>query len=382
MKWICFILATGFWSTQVSAQHCDLGRYGTEEVFSADEVVKHSNLPFAQAQNLFSGNLQSLELDIWEPDPAIDSEVIRPLVVWVHGGSFMGGSRQEMNYFCEEFAKRGFVTATVSYRLGWDCDPNAGIFTCAVCGSQSSKLLTAAYCSSQDVRAGLRYLVNNAEEYGIDPNWIFLGGVSAGSISALSVAFMDQLDADALLPNAVLQAGPLNSSGNELTDTYEIKGVINDCGAVFNTSVIGEDDRIPVISFHDEGDCVVPYGNGRVLSCLGCAAFPTASGSSQIHNRLMQMDVCSELNTLQLSLLHCGWPSGNIVKRSACFLKRIMCGVCTSGDNNNVAASSPCGNLSLPDPNDDSCVADINTDGIIGTGDLIILLAAFGNICP
>lgn len=380
MKLICYVLMTVLWSSNLWAQHCDLGRYGTEEVFSSNEIVQHQNIEFAQAQNLFSGNLQSLKLDVWEPNPEIDSESLRPLIVWVHGGSFLAGSRQEMNYFCDEFAKRGFVSATVSYRLGWNCDPNAGILTCAICGSQSSNLLTAAYCSSQDVRAALRYLVNHAEEYGIDPNWIFIGGVSAGSISALSVAFMDQNEANELLPNAVEQAGLLDTSGNDLTETYEIKGVINDCGAVFNSSVIDAEDRIPVISFHDEGDCVVPYGNGRVLSCLGCTAFPLASGSSIIHNRLMELDVCSELNTLQLSLNHCGWPSGNIVKRGACFLKRTMCGVCTSGDNSNTAASSPCGSLSLPD--NDSCIADLNFDGVIGTGDLIILLAAYGNVCP
>ena len=379
MKRAFFLLAL-FLVFRLSAQHCDLGRYSTDEVFTANELIQHSNIPYGEALNLFSGNTESLQLDVWEPNPAIDPEIIRPLVVWAHGGSFQSGSRQDMNFFCEEFAKRGFVTATVSYRLGWNCDPNAGILTCALCANQSNNLLTAAYCSSQDVRAALRYLVNNAAEYGIDPNWIFLGGVSAGSISALSVAFLDQEEANTLLPNAVQQAGLLDTSGNSLTNTYQISGVINDCGAVFNPEVIGENDQVPVISFHDEFDCVVPYGNGRVLSCLGCTAFPTASGSSQIHSRLLDLEICSELNTLQLSLLHCGWPSLNIVRRSACFLKRIMCGVCTSSDNSNVTAYSPCSSLSLPDA-PEGCLGDLNTDGIINTGDLVILLSLFGTIC-
>lgn len=340
------------------------------------------NIEYGQATNLFSDQLESLQMDIWEPNQAIDQIESRPLIVWVHGGSFQSGNRSDMNNLCEEFASRGYVAATVSYRLGWGCDPNAGILTCAFCGNLSSNLLTAAYSSSQDVRAALRYLVHHADEYKIDVSNIFIGGLSAGSISALSVAFMDQEEANALLPQAVAVAGLVDESGNDLTDTYEIKAVINDCGAVFNSSVITEEDMIPVISFHDEFDCIVPYGNGRVLNCLGCEAFPFVSGSSEIHSRLQQLGECSSLNTVQLSIGHCSWPEASIAELGACFLKRVMCEECDSNTNTNLLASAECAALSQPIEIEEDCPEDLNGDGLINTGDLTQLLSAFGQNCP
>lgn len=369
-------------SASINGQQCLEDRYSQFPIFTSEALVQNLNVEYGQATNLFSGQLESLQLDVWEPNQSIDQLEERPLIVWIHGGSFQSGNRTDMNNLCEEFASRGYVAATISYRLGWECDPDAGLLTCALCGDLSDNLLTAAYCSSQDLRAALRYLVENAEEYGIDTDWIFLGGLSAGSISALSVAFMDQAEADLLLPQAVQAAGPVDLSGNDLTNTYDIKGVINDCGAVFDASVITEEDQMPVISFHDEFDCIVPYGNGRVLNCFGCSAFPFVAGSSVIHSRLQELNECSELNTIPLSPSHCSWPEGNLAERGACFLKRIMCEECNSGTNNNIFAGATCNELFVEaEPVDESCPEDLNGDGVINTGDLTQLLSVYGGNC-
>jgi len=57
------------------------------------------------------------EMDIYTSDG--DTEINRPLILFMHGGSFTAGSKEELDCvdFCESFAKRGYVTASVNYRL-------------------------------------------------------------------------------------------------------------------------------------------------------------------------------------------------------------------------------------------------------------------------
>jgi poly(3-hydroxybutyrate) depolymerase len=361
------------------AQHCVSGRYGEQVIFAAEEIEVIPNISFAEVENTFTGATQTLNLDVWMPSAEVDPLTSRPVIFLVHGGSFLAGNRAEMNGMCLGFAQRGYVAVTLSYRLGWGCDPNAGIFLCAACGPLQGQLRTAVYNAVQDAHAAVRFILSDAASYGIDPNAVFIGGTSAGAITALGTAFLDQAEANAFAPVAETLSGPLFTSGNDIVYTPTFRGVINNCGALPSVAVIN--DALPVISFHDDGDCVVPYGSGRVLNCLGCAAFPLVVGSQIIHNTLAAQGVCTELNTQQLSLLHCSWPSGNIVNRASCFLKRTLCDVCTSSTNNANNLSSPCMNLGNDQDSVESCTGDLNGDQTINVADLIIMLSVFGTTC-
>ena len=56
-------------------------------------------------------------MDIYTP--VGDNYTNRPLLIFAHGGSFIGGSKTNptMVDLCETFAKRGYVTASINYRL-------------------------------------------------------------------------------------------------------------------------------------------------------------------------------------------------------------------------------------------------------------------------
>lgn len=373
----CFILVV--FTEVLSAQHCVSGRYGEQVVFTAEQIEVLANVPFAEVENTFTGASQTLSLDVWMPSSDVDPLTSRPVVFLIHGGSFLGGNRAEMNGMCLGFAQRGYVAVTLSYRLGWGCDSNAGFFFCAVCGPLEDQLRTAVYNAVQDAHAAVRFIVSDAASYGIDPNAVFIGGTSAGAITALGTAFLDQAEANTFAPSAEALSGPMFTSGNDIVYTPTFRGVINNCGALPSVAVINE--ALPVISFHDDGDCVVPYGSGRVLNCLGCPAFPLVVGSQVIHNTLAAQGVCTELNTQQLSLLHCTWPSGNIVNRASCFLKRTLCDVCTSSTNNANNLASPCMNLGNDQDSVELCTGDLNGDQTINVADLIIMLSVFGTTC-
>ena len=82
-----------------------------------------------------------------------------PAVLCIHGGGFRAGSREGYNKLCLTLAQRGFVAATISYRLA-----PMHQFPAAV----------------HDTKAAVRWLRANAAKYGIDPARIGVTGGSAG----------------------------------------------------------------------------------------------------------------------------------------------------------------------------------------------------------
>jgi acetyl esterase/lipase len=80
-------------------------------------------------------------------------------VVCIHGGGFRAGNRDRWNALCQQLGERGYVAATVSYRLA----PKYP-FPAAV----------------HDVKAAVRWLRGNAAKYGVDPARIGAVGDSAG----------------------------------------------------------------------------------------------------------------------------------------------------------------------------------------------------------
>src|SRR4051812_7756704 len=65
-----------------------------------------------------TSNGTTLKLDVYEPTG--DTLSARPVLIMAHGGSFYGGTKTDDNAvttFCTNFAKRGYVTVSIDYRL-------------------------------------------------------------------------------------------------------------------------------------------------------------------------------------------------------------------------------------------------------------------------
>lgn len=317
--------------TSAQSQHCLTDRYSQDTIFSEAQIDVLTNIDYAQAMS-WNDTLHHLKMDIYQPNQALDPVEKRPLILMTHGGSFAVGNKSGMAYYAMEMAQRGFVTASINYRLGWNCDVVNEV-PCNSCTNQAGKLKEAVYMAVQDQRAALRYLVHEADNLGIDTAFIFVQGESAGSITSLSSAFWSQAEAEAFCPTCLDEAGLLDTSGNSLTDSYTIKGVVNSCGGIpeIGQGVL-DGHNIPVIGFHAEWDCVVPYGGGPVINCIiTCGAFFWVGGSNAIRGQLHQNGVCYQMNQVLASFEHCsGSPPSAIVGKSACFLKGILCENCTS----------------------------------------------------
>lgn len=329
-----------------SAQICYPGRFSETPMFDSSEIRKDSNIVYAVSKNYFTGVTQSLMMDVYYPAATADTMQNRPFILLIHGGAFLAGNRNDMAYESMEYARRGFVAATIQYRLGWNCAATDLLGVCIFCQGNNYDLKTATYAAAQDGRAALRYINANCATWNASPNWLFIGGESAGAITAYHATFWDQTEANAFSSWAVAAVGTLDTAGNSLPNTWVVRGLIDNCGAIANDSSLMNNGVIPVISFHDQLDCVVPYANGQVISCL-CQPFYYAKGSQLVNSRLTTMGVCTELNTVVNSANHCSYPKPSIVKRSSCFLKRIMCYNCVSATNTNIWAVDSCDNVML-----------------------------------
>lgn len=100
---------------------------------------------------------RALQLDLYLPKSALPQK--KPGIVFVHGGGWRAGFRTNFTPMAIGLAERGYVVATVSYRLSSEAQYPAAI---------------------HDVKAALRWLRNNAKKYGVNPEQIAVGGGSAG----------------------------------------------------------------------------------------------------------------------------------------------------------------------------------------------------------
>lgn len=90
---------------------------------------------------------------------AAKGEDALPLIVYAHGGYYVGDDKADFAYYCQTLASRGYTVANINYQLAPE-------------GPYPTQML--------QVNEAIRFLLAHAEEYRIDPARIFIGGDSAG----------------------------------------------------------------------------------------------------------------------------------------------------------------------------------------------------------
>lgn len=250
---------------------CNSNRYD-EEVFTSidttNDVVYGSNLNYQGANTI-------LNMDIYEPSG--DTAAFRPLIVWVHGGSFVGGSKLDNDVvgLCQHFAKRGYVCASINYRLGITFPFN------------QSNATNSVFRGVQDMKAAVRFFRQDAattNTYHIDPDMIFGGGSSAGAFCALHLAYLDQPSELPSTIDTTVLGGMEGNSGNPGYSS-EVRAVLNLCGAMGDTAWMLHGDE-PVCSMHGTIDDVVPY-NTQMLYLLGTFPIMVVNGSYSVNEHAM-----------------------------------------------------------------------------------------------
>ncbi|MBX3228295.1 MAG: alpha/beta hydrolase, partial [Labilithrix sp.] len=119
-------------------------------------------------------------LDVYTP--AGGAATKRPLFVWIHGGAFASGSRRDPHLvrLARHTASLGFVSVSIDYTLA-----NVGFDETRPFPYPGAAVAAAR----DDARAAIAFMRRRADELGIDPNDVAIGGASAGAITAMAVAY-------------------------------------------------------------------------------------------------------------------------------------------------------------------------------------------------
>ncbi len=143
------------------------------------------------------GNEDCLTLNVWSP--AARGEGKRPVMVWIHGGSFTGGSASAALYDGQALARRGVVVVTLNYRLG-----HFGFFAHPALSRAAEGEAVANY-GLMDMIAALQWVRRHIATLGGDPDKVTLFGQSAGGVAVQHLMLAPA--ARGLFSQAISQSG-------------------------------------------------------------------------------------------------------------------------------------------------------------------------------
>ncbi len=193
------------------------------------DSVTIQTLTYAQKDNA------TLDLDVYTPWK--DNEKQRPVFIYVHGGGFYTGVRNDNRAiaFCKKIAKHGYIAISIDYRL-----LRKNTETRFGCNCPVNDKLAALGAATKDLQDAVQFIFKKKTDLGIDTNKIILCGSSAGAETVLSKVYNHSLfDIKA--------------------DDIRYAGVISLAGAIVDTSIITRDMAIPTMLFHGTKDNLVPY---------------------------------------------------------------------------------------------------------------------------
>ncbi|MDO8389591.1 MAG: alpha/beta hydrolase fold domain-containing protein [Actinomycetota bacterium] len=217
------------------------GRY-FEHVFS--DVTVSTDEVYATAPDLVSGADVTLHLDVYQP--VDDTLASRPTIVWVHGGGFKAGSKEILREVATEWARRGYVTVSVEYRLdrGNRCQDVQDLkIADGEVEVERLRCAAAIDAAQHDTQAAIRWLRANASEFGIDAERIAIGGFSAGAVTAVNVA---------------TQADDPGDVGEHLDQPSDVSAALVASGCSFMPEEITAGDA-PMYLLASENDQAVPF---------------------------------------------------------------------------------------------------------------------------
>lgn len=230
-----------------------------------------------------TANNWEAKLDVYVPRSAGP----HPTVLHIHGGGWVGGSRESVLLRALPYLEMGFAVVNVSYRLGQ---------------------VSLAPAAVEDCLCALRWIVRNAKEYGFDTSRIVTTGYSAGGHLALTTGMIPAsagLDRQCPGTEPLRVAAVVNWFG--ITDVADLLDGANT--RTYAVSWLGSlPDRVevakrvspltyvrrdlpPVLTIHGDADPTVPYAH-----------------ATKLQSALQQAGVAAELVTIPKGL-HGNFPA-------------------------------------------------------------------------
>lgn len=224
-----------------------------------------------------------LKLDVYYPS---NDDNNRPVFMFIHGGGFVGGTKTkpEIVDMAGFYASRGWVFISVDYRTTEELITVVGTpqedlisfyrgiaptewIEFALQGAETPKQFEqsiAMYMAQRDSKAALRWIVANSEAYGINTNFITVGGASAGAITTIALGISNQED----FRDEISIANDPTLSTTNLEESFNVKSMIYFWGsnvkldlfeAVYGLDRYDGNDPELFMAHGDEYDPLTPY---------------------------------------------------------------------------------------------------------------------------
>jgi para-nitrobenzyl esterase len=157
-----------------------------------------ASAPPAGAPAVQAPSEDCLFLNVWRPASAPPAAKL-PVMVWIHGGGFTGGSGASPNTSGVQFAKQGVVLVSINYRLG-----RFGFFAFPALSRERPDETKGNYAYMDQI-AALQWVRRNIAAFGGDPGNVTIFGFSAGGVSVHSLLASPM--ARGLFHKAIAQSG-------------------------------------------------------------------------------------------------------------------------------------------------------------------------------
>lgn len=264
----------GFCQT-APAQSATRAKRFASEVFSSYDTL--TNLVYGQAVNL-KGQTEVLKLDVFLPSGP-DTLQKRPLLIFIHGGGFQNNDKVGAfsTMVCGSMARSGYVASSINYRLG------------LAASKSDTAYFEAMYRAVQDAKAAVRFFRKNAVQYGIDPDQIFIMGSSAGSKTAMHLAYLDQNEVPAWVDTKRL--GTLEGNSGNPGFSSAVRGVVNCWGALINYRWM-QPGNAPIFNVHGMADATVAFDSS--FSYHGFR-----HGSTILYNHALKLGITTGLQLFE-----------------------------------------------------------------------------------
>jgi len=216
-----------------------------------------------------------LKLDVYSP---VESSNNRPLFMFIHGGAFAFGSKQQAAIvnIANFFASRGWVFVSIDYRLLDDygtVPAEWASFAATLPVSDEDKAsFNAMYPAQRDAKAAMRWIIANQDRYAINTDYITVGGASAGAntAKALSVSVFDDFTTEisssedpTLLSTNLGQIYEVQT----IVDFWGGEGVTNGYQEIYGKNFFDSNDPV-LYKAHGTMDFTVPFSSALELQAV------------------------------------------------------------------------------------------------------------------
>lgn len=274
------LLGAGLAATPAAAQSSRSASAWTATI--ANDVRVVPNITYLTANNW------EATLDVYTPA----APGPHPTILHIHGGGWTGGTKESVGLRLLPYLEMGFAVVNATYRLARVSEAPAAV---------------------EDCRCALRWVLQHAKEYNLDPNRLIVMGYSAGGHLALTTGMLTAaagFDRQCPGPETLKVSGIVNWFG--ITDVVDLLDGANvrayavqwlgsrpDREAVarrVSPLTYVRRDAPPVLTIHGDADPTVPYQH-----------------ATKLHAALQQAGATSELVTIPDGK-HGGFPTAQQIR--------------------------------------------------------------------